>query len=98
MSSPDQDDVDKKLRLAVPWVSDPERQDLRDEETRRLQEDIIAAAKRLESESGETCFARTSKPATMKMPVTKRARPRKLPGHPVFSASHRADGSNPPAQ
>jgi len=54
MSSPDQDDVDKKLRLAVPWVSDPERQDLRDEETRRLQEDVIAAAKRLESESGET--------------------------------------------
>jgi hypothetical protein len=53
MSSPDQDDVDKKLRLAVPWVSDPERQDLRDEETRRLQEDVIAAAKRLESESGE---------------------------------------------
>jgi len=52
MSSPDQDDVDKKLRLAVPWVSDPGRQDLRDEETRRLQEDVIAAARRLEHESG----------------------------------------------
>jgi hypothetical protein len=53
MSSPDEDDVDKKLRLAVPWVSDPERQDLRDEETRRLQEDVIAAARRLERESDE---------------------------------------------
>jgi hypothetical protein len=52
MSSPDQDDVDKKLRQAVPWVSNPERHDQRDEETRRLQEDVIAAAKRLESESG----------------------------------------------
>jgi hypothetical protein len=53
MSSPDQDDADKKLRQAVPWVSDPERQDLRDEETRRLQEDVIAAARRLEHESGK---------------------------------------------
>jgi hypothetical protein len=62
MNSPDQDDVDKKLRLAVPWVSDPEHQDLRDEETRRLQEDVIAAARRLERESGE--FSPPSEPGT----------------------------------
>jgi hypothetical protein len=53
MSSLDRDDVDKKLRRAAPWVSDPEHQDLRDEERRRLQEDVIAAARRLERASGE---------------------------------------------
>ena len=46
----DNDDADKQLKQAVPWVSDPE---LRDDETRRLQEDVIAAAKRLERESGK---------------------------------------------
>lgn len=51
MSSLGPDDADKQLKQAVPWVSDPQRQDQRDEETRRLQEDVIAAAKRLERES-----------------------------------------------
>jgi hypothetical protein len=45
----DKDDADNKLKQAVPWVSDPER---RDDEARRLQEDVIAAAMRLERESG----------------------------------------------
>ena len=43
MSSPVQDDADKQLMHALPWVSDPKRQD----ETRRLQEDVVAAAQRL---------------------------------------------------
>jgi hypothetical protein len=46
----DKDDADKALKQAVPWVSDPA---LRDVETRRLQEDVIAAAKRLEQESSQ---------------------------------------------
>jgi hypothetical protein len=53
MSSLGPDDADKQLKQAVPWVSDPQHQDQRDEETRRLQEDVIAAAKRLERESGK---------------------------------------------
>jgi hypothetical protein len=51
MSSLDQDDADKQLRQAVPWVSDPQDGEQRDEQTRRLQEDVIEAAKRLERES-----------------------------------------------
>jgi len=43
MSSPVQDDADKLLIHALPWVSDPKRQD----ETHRLQEDVVAAAQRL---------------------------------------------------
>jgi len=53
MSSLGPDDADKQLKQAVPWVSDPQHQDQRDEETHRLQEDVIAAAKRLERESGK---------------------------------------------
>lgn len=53
----DKDDADKKLKQAVPWVSDPA---LRDDETRRLQEDVIAAAKRLEQESGKLAPASTA--------------------------------------
>jgi hypothetical protein len=52
MSSRDQDDADKQLQQAVPWVSDPNNQEQRDEQTRRLQEDVIEAAKRLERGSG----------------------------------------------
>lgn len=51
MSSLDQDDADKQLQQAVPWVSDPDNQEQRDEQTRRLQEDVVEAAKRLERES-----------------------------------------------
>jgi hypothetical protein len=43
MSPPVKDDADKQLMNALPWVSDPQRQD----ETRRLQEDVVAAAQRL---------------------------------------------------
>jgi hypothetical protein len=43
MSSPAKDDADSKLISALPWVSDPQRQD----ETRRLQEEVVAAAQRL---------------------------------------------------
>src|SRR6266481_4430451 len=53
MSSPDQDDVDKQLQRAVPWVSDPQHHEQRDNETRRLQEEVVEAAKRLERESGK---------------------------------------------
>jgi hypothetical protein len=53
----EKDDADKKLKQAVPWVSDPA---LRDDETRRLQEDVIAAAKRLEQESGKLAPASTA--------------------------------------
>jgi hypothetical protein len=52
MSTLDEGDADKQLQQAVPWVSDPNNQDQRDEQTRRLQEDVIAAARRLEQESG----------------------------------------------
>jgi TPR repeat protein len=41
---------DKELQQAVPWVSDPEQ---RDDETRRLQEDVMAAARRLGRESSK---------------------------------------------
>lgn len=51
MSSLDQDEADKQLQRAVPWVSDPQHREQRDNETRRLQEDVIEAAKRLERES-----------------------------------------------
>jgi hypothetical protein len=53
MNSPDQGEVDKQLRQAVPWVSDPHNPELRDEQTRRLQEEVIEAARRLERESVE---------------------------------------------
>jgi hypothetical protein len=53
MSSLDQDDADKQLQRAVPWVSDPQHSEQRDSETRRLQEDVIEAAKRLERESAK---------------------------------------------
>ena len=48
MSSLGEDDAGKQLEQAVPWVSDPQEAD---DETRRLQEEIIEAAKRLERES-----------------------------------------------
>ncbi len=53
MSSLDQDEADKQLQQAVPWVSDPHNREQRDEQTRRLQEDVIEAARRLERESAE---------------------------------------------
>src|SRR5690242_14975745 len=53
MSTLDQDEADKQLRRAVPWVSDPQHREQRDSETRRLQEDVIEAAKRLEREPAE---------------------------------------------
>src|ERR1700756_2783940 len=46
----DKDDADKALKQAVPWVSDPAS---RDDDTHRLQEDVIAAARRLEQESSQ---------------------------------------------
>jgi hypothetical protein len=52
MSSPVPDDPDKKLLYAVPWVSDPQRED----ETRRLQEQVVEAAQRLERESSGLPF------------------------------------------
>jgi len=56
MGSLDQDrtdtgDVDKQLQQAVPWVSDPQNRQQRDDETRRLEEEVIKAARRLERES-----------------------------------------------
>jgi hypothetical protein len=53
MSSLDQDEADKQLQRAVPWVSDPQHGEQRDNETRRLQEDVIEAAKRLEREAAK---------------------------------------------
>jgi hypothetical protein len=53
MSTPDEDDADKQLRRAVPWVSDPQQTEQGDNETRRLQEDVIAAARRLEREAAK---------------------------------------------
>jgi hypothetical protein len=47
MSSLLQDDADKQLIKALPWVSDPRRQ----EEARRLEAEVIEAAQRLEHES-----------------------------------------------
>lgn len=53
MSSLDQDEADKQLQRAVPWVSDPQHREQRDNETRRLQEDVIEAARRLERETAQ---------------------------------------------
>jgi hypothetical protein len=47
MSSPVQDDTDKQVSDAQPWVSDPRRRD----ESRRREEEVIEAAQRLERES-----------------------------------------------
>jgi hypothetical protein len=47
MSSPVPDDSDKRLICALPWVSDPNRQ----AESRRLQDQVVEAAQRLERES-----------------------------------------------
>lgn len=90
MSSPDQDDADKKLRQAVPWVSDPERQDLRDEETRRLQEDVIAAAKRLERESGNELSPPSEQGTAVSFRIaTKRVRIPKSSGESPEEAARR---------
>jgi hypothetical protein len=62
MSSPVQEDRDKKVNDTQPWVNDPRRQ----EEARRLEEEVIRAAQHLERESG-----RLSSQA-----VTQRSRPR----------------------
>jgi len=51
MSTLDEDDTNKQLQRAVPWVSDPQDREKRDSETRRLEEDVMEAAKRLERES-----------------------------------------------
>jgi hypothetical protein len=51
MRTPDEDDTDKQLQRAVPWVSDPQDREQRDNETRRLEEDVIESARRLERES-----------------------------------------------
>jgi hypothetical protein len=53
MSTLDEDDADKQLQRAVPWVSDPQNRQQRDNETRRLEEDVLEAAKRLERESAK---------------------------------------------
>jgi hypothetical protein len=59
MSSPAQDDdEDKQLMHALPWVSDPQRQD----ETRRLQEDVAKAAQRLRESSWLASQARAQSP------------------------------------
>jgi len=53
MRTPDEDDTDKQLQRAVPWVTDPQNREQRDKETRRFEEDVMEAAKRLERESAE---------------------------------------------
>jgi hypothetical protein len=49
MSSPAHDDADRQVIYALPWVSDPRRL----EEARRLEEEVIEAAQRLERESSQ---------------------------------------------
>ena len=53
MSTLDEDETNKQLQRAVPWVSDPQNRQQRDNETRRLEEDVLEAAKRLERESAK---------------------------------------------
>jgi hypothetical protein len=53
MSTQDEDETNKQLQRAVPWVSDPQNRQQRDNETRRLEEDVLEAAKRLERESAK---------------------------------------------
>jgi hypothetical protein len=60
MSSPVQDDADKQLIRALPWVSDPRRQ----EEERRLEEEVIEAAKRLEREASALSYQTPAQPRT----------------------------------
>jgi hypothetical protein len=64
MSTPDQDDTDKQLQRAVPWVSDPQNREQRDKETRRFEEDVMAAAKRLERESARLSPQPSADPGT----------------------------------
>jgi hypothetical protein len=59
MSSPVPDDADKRLMQALPWVSDPHRQD----ETRRLQEQVVEAAQRLERESSGFALQTPARPS-----------------------------------
>jgi hypothetical protein len=59
MSSPAPDDADKRLIQALPWVSDPHRQD----ETRRLQEQVVEAAQRLERESSGFALQTPARPS-----------------------------------
>jgi hypothetical protein len=59
MSSPGPDDSDDRLIRALPWVSDPHRQD----ETRRLQEQVVEAAQRLERESSGLVSQTPERPA-----------------------------------
>jgi hypothetical protein len=65
MSTLDEDDADKQLLRAVPWVSDPQHREQRDNETRRFQEDVIEAAKRLERESAKLPQPRTEPGTTV---------------------------------
>ena len=72
MSSLGEDDADKQLKEAVPSVSDPQKPD---DETRRLQEDVMEeAAKRLERESDNLP---TQPPAGPRTAVALRAREEK---------------------
>ena len=59
MSSPGPDDSDDRLIRALPWVSDPHRQD----ETRRLQEQVVEAAQRLERESSGFALQTPARPS-----------------------------------
>ena len=65
MSSPVPDDADKRLIHAVPWVSDPHRQD----ETRRLQEQVVEAAQRLERESSGFASQTPARPSQSRTSV-----------------------------
>jgi hypothetical protein len=63
MSSLIQDDADKQLTNALPWVTDPQRQ----EEARRLEEQVIEATRSLEREASALspqAPAKSSQPRT----------------------------------
>jgi len=60
MSPPVKDDADKQLMNVPPWANDPQRLD----ETRRLQEDVVAAAQRLLDHGLAQSRAQPSQPRT----------------------------------
>jgi hypothetical protein len=65
MSSPANDDADKQLIHALPWVSDPRRED----ETRRLEDEVVEAAQRLKRQAGAPAYEAPAQPSQQRTEV-----------------------------
>ena len=65
MSPPVQEDRDQQVNEPQPWVNDPRRQ----EQSRRLEEEVIRAAQRLEHESGRLSSQTVAHPSRLRTEV-----------------------------